>query len=489
MKNRNTDTFVVSRFHGSLILVILLMVVTSCEEDLIEHPKSVAVETFYNTATEVETAVNAVYGPLNNSDITNSYMSILEPFGDYVYGRGGTAIVNDYAGLNAGMIAKTERAWTTIYLSIRNANLVIANAPNGTELTDEEVSRFVAEAKFLRAFCYFHLVRNWGGVPLRTEANLGVVDLARSSEQEVYDLIIADLLEADANLPDKATPLGRATKWSAKAVLADVYLQVGQYAAARDKADEVIKSGKFSLVRVSTVDDWQKIFGSDAGVTKEEVFYIHTMRQSGYGNLWPMYLNHPATKLFKKGGWYSMVSTTDNAVYANQDDADLRKGLWYLWDIGEGPKTLLNKKFIDPVSPNAGNPLTWYRYADVLLIYAEAASRASNGPTTEALEALNQVHRRAYGQVPTAPAPGIDFVLADYDADSFLDLVIREYGYEFQVEAKRWMELKRSGKAEELILIGKGKTIQAQAYLFPIPAVEMNFNGALDPASDQNPGY
>ena len=488
MKKLSLKTFRSPHFRGSLLLTILFLGASACEEDLIEHPKSIAVETFYNTTTEVETAVYAIYEPLNDTNITNSYLSILEPHGDYIWGNGGTAIVNDYAGLNANMIAKTERAWETIYLSIRNANLVIANAPEGTELTEEEKKAFVAEAKFLRAFNYFHLVRNWGGVPLRTEANLKEVAVDRSTEQQVYDLIIADLLEAEATLSDKSSPAGRANKWSAKAVLADVYLHTGQYDLAAQKADDVIKSGKFSLVPVATVDDWQKIFGSEAGVTKEEVFYIHTMRQAGFGNLWPMYLNHPKTKLFKRGGWFSMVTYTDNPMYANQNDADLRKGLWYLWDIGDGPNTLLNKKFIDPISPNAGNPLTWYRYADVLLIYAEAASRANNGPTAEAMEALNQVHRRAYGKNPKTASP-VDYVLADYNADSFLDLVIREYGYEFQVEAKRWMQLKRSGKGAELILQNKGKVVQEAAWLFPIPAEEMNFNKALDPVSDQNPGY
>lgn len=489
MKKLSIKTFSPRYFSGRLFLVVTLLAAVSCEEDLIEHPKSVAVETFYNTATEVETAVNAIYGPMNHSNITNSYLSILEPHGDYVWGRGGTAIVNEYAGLSSAMVAKTERAWETIYLSIRNANLVIANAPKGAELTEEQVDKFVAEAKFLRAFNYFHLVRNWGGVPLRTEETLGEVDLDRSIAEEVYDLIIKDLLEAEATLPDKGSPLGRATKWSAKAVLAHVYLHTGEYGLAAEKAGEVMASGNFSLVPVATVDDWQKIFGSEAGVTKEEVFYVHTMRQSGYGNLWPMYLNHPKTKLFKKGGWYSMVSYTDNAVYASMEDADLRKALWYLWDIGEGSNTLLNKKFIDPISPNAGNPITWYRYADVLLIYAEAAARDNGAPTAEAIEALNKVHRRAYGMAPGAPAPGVDFVLSDYDLDGFLDLVISEYGYEFQVEGKRWMQLKRSGKAEELILAGKGAVVQENAWLFPIPAEEMNFNRALDPAQDQNPGY
>lgn len=475
-------------FHRSLFAVSLILTITSCQKDLEEHPKSIAIETFYNTAEEVETAVNAIYSPLRGTNIMGSYLSELEPYADYGVARGSFAVLNDYSGLNATHITRTDQAWTSFYLSIRNANLVIAKAPAGTDISEANVKRFVAEAKFLRAFCYFHLVRSWGGVPIHTEANLTEINLKRSTADEVYNLIVSDLQDAETNMPDISSPAGRPTKWSAKSLLADVYLQLGKYPEARDKSDEVIKSNKYALVPVASVDDWQKIFGSDAGVTKEEVFYIEMMRQSGYSSIWPMYLNHPGTKLLKGGGYYGFHSYTTNAVYQNQDNSDLRKGLWYVWNIAMGPNTTLNKKFIDPVSTTAGNPATWYRYADVLLIYAEAAAKANNNPTAAAMEALNQVHRRAYGKDPKVPS-AVDYKLSDYTLNTFVDLVIRERGYEFQYEGKRWLELKRTGKAQEIIGAVKGVTIAEKTYLFPIPSAEFNFNKALDPLKDQNPGY
>jgi hypothetical protein len=491
MKNRfntyTTGRFQLKRFYFSLM--VLVFGLTACKKELEEHPKSIAVETFYNTATEVETAVNAIYTPLRSTNIMGSYLSELEPYVDYGDARGSFAVLNDFQGLNATHISRTDQAWSSFYLSIRNANLVIANAPNGKDISQADVKKYIAEAKFLRAFDYFHLVRSWGGVPIHTETNLKEVDVKKSTPEEVYSLIVADLLEAETNMSDKPAQLGRPSKWAAKTLLADVYLQLKKYAEARDKSDEVIKANKYALVPVATVDDWQKIFGADAGVTKEEIFYIEFMRQSGYGSIWPMYLNHPGTKLLRQGGYYGFHSYTTNLVYQNQDNNDLRKGLWYLWNIGMGPNTTLNKKFIDQIATNgAGNPATWYRYADLLLIYAEAASQANGGPTAEAMEALNQVHRRAYGQNPTQPS-GVDFKLADYDADSFLDLVIRERGYEFVYEGKRWLTLKRTGKAQEIIGAVKGKTIAEKCYLFPIPASEFNFNKAFDPTKDQNPGY
>lgn len=83
----------------------------------------------------------------------------------------------------------------------------------------------------------------------------------------------------------------------------------------------------------------------------------------------------------------------------------------------------------------------------------------------------------------------VDFNLAAYNATTFIDLIVKERGYEFQYEGKRWLELKRTGKAAATILAVKGKTIAQKMYLWPIPLSETNYNKALDPVKDQNPGY
>lgn len=473
--------------------LMLVGVLSSCESILKEEPKSLAVETFYNTAAEVEAAVNAIYTPLRSSNTSGMgvYIAVLEAHIDYAYGRGSYAVLNNFQGLDNVNISRTAGAWEGFYLSIRNANLVIKNAPNGKSISKANIDKYLAEAKFLRAFNYFHLVRNWGGVPIRTEANMTEINAKRNSVAEVYDLILADLKVAEAGLPEQISQSGRPSKWAAKTLLADVYLELKRYAEARDKAEEVMLSKKFSLVPVQTSEDFQKIFGPTVVTTPEEVFYLKYSRQSGQGNLWPWLTNHPGTRLHGGGGVYGHHSDITNPVYKNWDDKDLRKGLWYSWNIGLGATSILSKKFIDPDAiggSGAGNDAPWYRYADVLLIYAEAASQAANGPTATALEALNQVHRRAYGLAPTSPST-IDFKLTDYTASSFLDLVIKERGYEFQYEGKRWLELKRTGKAQQIILATKNKTIADKAYLWPIAVSELGYNTAIDPVKDQNPGY
>lgn len=478
--------------YNALSVILLLVVCSSCQESLEEAPKSLAVETFYNTALEVEAAVNAIYAPLrNNNCLGGLYPAQVEAYSDYVYGNGSYAVLNDFQGLNSANITRVGQMWDLFYLSIRNANLVIQNAPQGSAISAANSTRYVGEARFLRALTYFFLVRNWGGVPVRTEANMKERDLKRGSVDEVYTLILADLKEAETTLPEKPSNIGRPTKWAAKTLLADVYLQLGKFAEARDKADEVIQSKQYTLVPIASTDDLQKLFGPDVLTTSEEVFYLKYTRQTGQGYNWAMFVNDLGTKLHGAGGFTAHYSDVTMPFQLSWDSKDLRKGLWFSWNINRGANSLMSRRLIDPLAVSAdgaGNDFTLYRYADVLLIYAEAASRAGNGPTAMALEALNQVHRRAYGQNPTIPST-LDFKLTDYNAASFLNLIIKERGYEFQYEGKRWLELKRTGKAAEIILAAKGKIIAEKHYLWPIPVSELNYNQALNPAKDQNPGY
>ena len=474
--------------YGSICVFMFFLLFTSCEDGLIEEPKSLAVETFYNTPAEVETAVNAVYSPLRLAYYTIGFNSAHT---DYAYGRGSWAALNDFQGLNSVWITRISEVWNYYYQSLRNANIVIDNAPNGNAISQADVDKYIAEVKFLRAFTYFQLVRHWGGVPIRTEANLKEIQTKRSSVADVYDLILLDLQEAEVKLPDVTAVSGRPSKWAAKTLLADVYLQLNRFQEARDKANEVIQSNKFALVSVTSTDDFQNIFGPNVITNSEEIFYLKFSHEPGQGDTWPWLLNHPGTKLHGGGGVYGVHSDNTNIVYLNWDNNDLRKKQWYIWNIGIGATSLLSKKFIDPEALSgvaSGNPQTWYRYADLLLIYAEANFRVANATTPESMEALNQVHRRAYGYPPKLVS-AVDFKTSDYVGTSFLDLIIKERGYEFQLEGKRWLELKRTGKLVATILAVKGKVVTEKDYLWPIPENELSSNKALDPSKDQNPGY
>lgn len=472
--------------------MISALAMTSCNDLLDEKPKSIAAEVFYNTNSEAEAAVNAIYGPMREANgFGLNYPAQLEGLPDYGNSRGSQTPVSLYQGLDNTNITRVSVIWDQLYRSIRNANLVISNVPLGKEITPDAATRFIAEAKYLRALMYFAMVRNWAGVPIRTEENMLEANVPRASVDEVYALILSDALEAEQNLPDSPAQPGKPTKWAAKTLLSEIYLTRGDWENSANRADEVIASGKYSLVPVSVSEDFQKIFGPEVVNTSEEVFYLKYNRQQGFQLVSYAHRAIGPYKYYGGGGVYAQYTdSTSNSFIKTWDNNDLRKEhIMYNVDVGLGPNTVLFRKFRDPLGTNGGgNDYPWYRYADVLLFHAEAAARAAGVPTTAAMEGLNKVHRRAYGYDQNLPSP-VDFAVADYDLTSFIDLVVRERGYETMYEGKRWLDLKRLGIAKQRIKEVKNIDIAEKHMLWPIPNSELLYNKALDPVADQNPGY
>lgn len=483
-------------------LMILLSVgaLASCEDMLTEKPKGLTVEGFYNTPAEVEAALAAIYTPLR-SRMSGWWVSILDCQTEW--GAGLTAAANfdpfkSMQGIDKVGENNLIPIWNSFYLTIRNANLVINYVPEGKALSQQQKDKYLAEARFLRAFTYFQLVRGWGGVPFHTEENLSEsASIPKAPKEKIYELITSDLEFAEKHLPDQAPLRGKPSRWAAKAVLADVYFFQGQYPQASAKAGEVIASGKYALENVTVADDFNKLFGMGAN-SAEEIFYLH-YNVSSPSHL-VLFTQQIITPWFGSAG-YGIFNWHNKArFYVNWNDGDLRKSFnWYndtksnpfLANQPEFPNSgvtvLSPKKYNNPSANIATFSLPLYRYADVLLIYAEAAARAG-GLTADAMEKLNLVHRRAYGYDPLQPSP-VDFNLADYDLASFTDLVLQERGYEFQFEGKRWFDLVRSGKVKEIMKNSIDREVADKHLLWPIPTIEFDLNKGLDQTKDQNPGY
>ncbi|SIS72685.1 Starch-binding associating with outer membrane [Filimonas lacunae] len=460
-----------------------------------EKPKSIAVENFYNTVAEVETGVNAAYVPVRNVNMFGALYPIqLETYTEYMYGRGSHAALNDYQGLDNTNITRTENIWQYFYEAIRNANLVIGRAPHGNAISEAYIKKYVGEARFIRALWYFHLVRNWAGVPLRTENNMDSIHVRRSSEAEVYQLIVNDLLYAETNLPDVPRLSGAPSTWSAKTLLTDVYMNLKEYTKARDKALEVINSNKYSLVNVTVANDFEKLFGADISSSTEEIFYLKFARTpSSQIFLYPQYIHYPNSGYYPPGGFYTIYSdSVQNLFLKNWDKNDLRYRFnWYAQTFGLGNTTVLNKKYVDKNAvTGGGNDFPMYRYADLLLWYAEAEARVNNSADAAALESLNKVHRRAYGKNPAVGDATTDFTLLSFGSlTDFISRIALERGYENVSEGKHWHDLKRLDLVQSTILAYKGKTVAVKHLLWPIPKTEYNYNKAIDPVKDQNPGY
>jgi hypothetical protein len=474
------------------IYMMAALVVQGCSDMLEEKPKSIAAEVFYNTPSEAEAAVNAIYSPMRaDNGFGLNYPAQLEGMPDYGNSRGSQTPVSLYQGLDNTNITRVSVIWDNLYQSIRNANLVIQNVPEGQEITTELAAKYLAEAKYLRSLMYFAMVRNWGGVPIRTEENMLETNVERATSEQVYQLILSDALEAEQNLPDVPAQPGKPTKLAAKTLLSEIYLTRGEWENSAIKAKEVVASGKYSLVPVSVSEDFQKIYGPEVVSTSEEVFYLKYNRQQGFGLVSYAHRAIGPYKYYGAGGVYAQYTdSTSNSFIKSWDKKDLRKAhIMYNVDVGLGPNTVLFRKYRDPIATaGGGNDYPWYRYADVLLFHAEAAARAAGIPTADAMESLNKVHRRAYGYDQNIPSP-VDFNIANYDLTSFIDLVVRERGYETMYEGKRWLDLKRLGIAKQRIKEVKNIDVAEKHMLWPIPNSEMLYNKALDPVADQNPGY
>jgi hypothetical protein len=293
-----------------IIGIMLLCIASSCSKVLDEKPKSLASENFYNTVPEVRAAINAIYGPIRTTNgVSLNYPAQLEGMADYGYSRGTQTPVSLYQGLDNTNINRVGVIWDSFFQTIRNANLVIANVPKASGLTEQDKISALAEAKYLRSLTYFALVRNWGAVPLRTEANIIVADVPRSPVKDVYDLILQDALAAEAGLGDAATEIGRPTKWAAKTLLTEIYLSLNDWRSAATKSKEVIDSRKYSLVEVATSEDFQKIFGPEIVNTPEEIFYFKYNRQQGFGILSYAHRTTSVYNYYGPGGAYGTTVT------------------------------------------------------------------------------------------------------------------------------------------------------------------------------------
>lgn len=483
-----------------LAAVLAVPMLSSCNEWLEEHPKAIAVDTFYNTESDAEAAIEACVMRVRNVRASAEMSAFMECFADYNYGRGSWQANSTYDILNEQNKNRVTTVWINTYRIIRDANICISKFPGAKNLSDEQKTQYIAEAKFFRALAYFDIARFWGKGVLRTEENLETWNLPMSPVEDIWNLVISDLKYAVENCPDKAKQLGRPGKNAARTLLAHVYLTRKEYNNAAPLLKAVIDSKEYSLVKVSTHRDFDNLFGHENVISPEEIFYVKTSRTGNQGWQIVMYYAHPnarkdGMKMSGAGGWFALSLSMSNKWVQNWDTADLRREYCILEYPGQGNfgdvvLDGLTTKFIDPdaasADGNCDNPM--YRYADVLMMYAEALSQGGS-PNAEAMECVNMIHRRAYGHDPMV-ASADDYVLSDYSTkDKFMELIVKEQCYEFWGETKRWPFLVRTGLAEKYVKEYKGRTINPNLYLFPIPENEFLYNEALDPVKDQNPGY
>ena len=476
-----------SNYPVALLFLLLLGGACSLEE---APPSAISPDNFYKNAADAVAAVNAAYDITNEigqesrnliimGDIPSDDMNLLANNNDRVQ------IWSFQTVPTNGIVAQS---WQVLYQGVNRANAAIDRIP-AINMDENLKRRLVGEAKFLRAFYYFYLVRWFGGVPLVVTETKTLNDgksAVRASADEVYAQIISDLEAAEGSLPDQYTgaDLGRATAGAAKGLLAKVYLTRKDYAKARDKAKEIIdNAGKYGYGLWDTYADVFKVSNKNG---KEAVFEIQFVGGGvGQGNGLITYMapeNSPVTGR----GFGSFYPTPE--LYNSYQPGDKRKELYiesYVNKAGTTVKTFPHfNKYVDPAAatfPQGNNNFPFLRYADILLMFAEADNQV-NGPTPEALEAASQIRRRAYG-LPLNEPSAVDFTAA-LGQEGFRQQIWEERRWEFAAEGQRWFDLVRTDRLVS-VLSAKGKTnVQEKHKVFPIPQREIDLNPELTQNDD-----
>jgi hypothetical protein len=487
-------------YHAAIILLFIALVGSSCKKFLKEDPKNlVAITNFYQTENDAIAAVNAIYGYLNSTS-TGSTAGVYHSTFWVLAGLASDEMYNEAIFspdldqvskfVHGPINASIQETWTMHYKAITLANIAIARVP-AIQMDAAFRTRLINEAHFLRGLLYFDMVRMFGNIPLVLQEDEPLTpEPAQSSA--IYEQIIADLT-ATKDLPDSypdGAGIGRATKGAAKAILAKVYLTLEKWQECSTLCQEIINSNQYALWA-----DFADVFKLSSRGGKEAIFSVGFGDGGGAISFWEVgqfNVRLLPTQLSAEGvenaqGWQP---PTQN-LYDSYDAADRRRAVTFLTVIhnANGTTTTIKpyiQKYWDRVAEPKGNGSSndypVIRYADVLLMYAEASNELGN--SIDAHKYINIVRKRARfnGTVDLNTTP--DYV--NLSKEAFRTAVLKERRMEFVAEGQRWFDLVRTKTLETLVPVAKpGITPAAKHYLFPIPQRELDLN----PKLTQNTGY
>lgn len=377
--------------------------------------------------------------------------------------------------------------WRSCFITISRCNNILYRIDEA-DIDETLKSQYKGESLFLRAYCYFYLVRFFGDVPIieqsfRSPNEIAAFDMSRKPVSDVYQLIINDL-KAAGELLDGVSGLSksRASECASKTLLGKVYLTQKEYSLSATVLKEVKDMNTYSLV-----SDYKSLFTNGNDELSESIFEIKYLSGNvGEGNWFSSLFTPPRFDMAifpgNMQGSGRIVPTEDmRNVY---ETGDLRRaasiGDSVLLKDGTYAKNIYGLKFVDfttGLNGDGGINFTSLRYADVLLMYAEALNET--GKTTEAHSYLNMIRNRA-GLAPLSGLSKSDFTLA----------MEKERRVEFLLEGHRWFDLVRTGRAKTVLNkyfedIELSFSVEDYELLMPIPQREID----IDPNLEQNTGY
>jgi starch-binding outer membrane protein, SusD/RagB family len=434
--------------------LVLLLSATSCNKWLELKPQDGIIrEDFWETKEQLQSAVVGCYssmlaipggsrpGLLQNMLVWGELRADMMGIGSLT-----TTHDLDYK-YNEILPSSFYSSWATLYNTINVCNTVIQFGPQVLEsdktITQPQLNAYLAEAYGLRAYMYFYLLRVWGEVPLQLKASSSdsqIEQLAKSTKEEVYNQIISDLnfaaQNAAENYGNPTMNKGRLTVYGIYALQADVYLWGEKYAECLAACKRIEDSGKFGLVDSENPDLWfQQLYVQ--GNSNEGIFEIQfdNQSQNPWYTLLAVVTNRYSATFFMDDFFGIVDPTTPTVKDIRSNGASYNQTLsGMLWKhVGTSFES-------NTAVSNGNSNHNWivYRYADILLMKAEALAWTNKGQ--EALDIIDIIRDRAKALPMTAesPDPNVAYQVSDY--------ILRERAREFAFEGKRWFDLLRHTK-------------------------------------------
>ena len=504
-----------------IAFLLSLVFIMSCETDFELNEKvysNISPSNFYKTAADCDSAVAAIYNAFSRTvslwdfGLSTSAGTAGHP---YFIGRvGWRNIWNNYTVTPSdGLIL--PRSWGPLYQGVFRANVAITNIEGGEFAANEQadIDKYLAEAKFLRAWSFFHLTQLFGNVPmpLSPAGSIEEANLAASSRADVYAQIISDLQAAESGLPNtrSGSEKGRPNAGAAKFLLGKVYLTMAGAQVNDPSAMQLAHSTLKSLI------DNASTYGFELLPSYADAIYIDNNGERVFAIQQTQSVSGQGTAgTFVWGG----IGSTDAGVPRGQahggwtcefydmfDNTDTRRDVTMLWEYnhfttGElvrfGGETIgrddincdnqtwgihMNKfKDADQGCCDGDPDVLYYRFSDALLMFAEAEN-SINGPTDTAYKYINMVRERA-GASPLAAG--------SHTKAEFHEAMYTERLFEFTFECMAMYDTRRFGKVAEVIAKNplaqkNGTTYSPYMEVWPIPISEINANANLS----QNEGW
>lgn len=473
------------------MLAIVCLLAISCKKDFIEITpiSTVAIDALFKTDKDYQDAVTGCYNALQ-TQYQNFWV-----FGDLRGDDSRHEIPSNvllYSTDNFTMSAELpllKDSWLNYYKIIDRANTILTKINDADVSVIKNKARYKAEAEFLRALAYFDLVRIFGDVPMVTR-KLSIEEAYKTGREKVdriyTEIIIKDLMDAENNLPDKYTgaDVGRVTKGAAKALLGKVYLTIHDFVKAESKLKEVTTMGYSLLPKYNDLFDYTKNEHHSEYIFDVEYEEGVSLGSNFTNTFFPN--NAPMAAMYKVNGTRTGSNSPTEGLFSIFTNQDLRKDITVGVKGGyiNGSGTFVpfiasisqsyTMKYIVPVVIQNDSKANWkvIRYADVLLMYAEALNE--NSKTQEALIYLNQVRTRA--GVP---------IYSNLTKDDAREKIYLERRLELSFEGHRWFDLVRTGRAYN-VMQSFGMMPYMTVFPLPLSLIQLMNDNTIFP---QNPGY